>query len=126
MIKNSCVMLDNLSKSKFRNSFHLNKRMKEYVNEKGIEVIRRHAYEIINKRLRPSVIPNDGKQTPMRQVHPVFISQHACACCCRGCLWKWYKIPKERELTNDEVDYIVDILISWIIKECHYEFIDKQ
>lgn len=126
MIKNSCVMLDNLSKSEFRNSFHLNKQMKEYVNEKGMDVIRRHAYEIINKRLRPSVIPNDGKQTPMRQVHPVFISQHACACCCRGCLWKWYKIPKERELTNDEVDYIVDIIISWIIKECHYEFIDKQ
>ena len=24
--------------------------------------------------------------------HPVFLAQHACACCCRKCLYKWYKI----------------------------------
>ena len=119
MMNDINTVLDNLSKSKFRSSFHLNKKMKEYVREKGIDVIRKHAYEIINKRLRPSYIANDGKQTPMSQVHPVFISQHACACCCRGCLWKWYRISKERELTNEEVNYIVDILISWISKECN-------
>ena len=112
-------MLNNLSKSKFRNSFHLNNKMKNYVKEKGIDTIRKHAYEIINKRLKPSVISNDGRQTPMRQVHPVFIAEHACACCCRGCLEKWHKIPKGRELTNDEVDYIVNLLIGWISKECN-------
>ena len=107
-----------LSKSKFRSSFHLNNKMIEYVSNKGIDKIKKDAYELIEKRLKPSYIPNDGKQTPMKQVHPVFIAQHACACCCRGCLFKWYNIPKERELSKDEIDYIVSILISWIMKEC--------
>ena len=118
MKKDIDTVLDNLAKSKFRSSFHLNKKLKEYVKEKGIDIVRMHAYEIINKRLRPSNISNDGKQTPMRQVHPVFIAQHACACCCRGCLEKWHKIPKEKELSNEEVDYIVNILIEWIYREC--------
>ena len=80
-------------------------------------MIREHAYEIINKRLKPKVIINDGKQTPMRQVHPVFISQHACACCCRGCLARIHKIPKGHELTEQEVDYIVKVLMIWIERE---------
>ena len=110
-------ILDSLSKSKFRNSFHLNKRMLAYVNEKGIDTIRQHAYEIITKRLGPAIILNDGKQTTMRQVHPVFIAEHATATCCRGCLEKWHKIPKGRELTTKEVDYIVELIVKWIIRD---------
>lgn len=108
-------ILYKLSKSKFRSSFKLNKKLKEYVNEKGIEKIREHAYDFINKRIKPSYIPNDGKQTPMKG-HPVFIAQHACACCCRSCLEKWHKIEKNKELNEKEVKYIVDLLIEWIKK----------
>ncbi len=92
----------------------MNNKMKEYVDNKGLDKIRNDAYDFINKRLAPAVIPNDGKQTPMKQVHPVFIAQHACACCCRGCLEKWYKIEKGRELTQEEIDGIINILIEWI------------
>ena len=116
-MKNINEMIYNLSKSKFRNSFHLNKKMKDCVKAKGIEKIRLHAYEIIKKRLASAVILNDGKQTPMKQVHPVFIAEHATATCCRGCLEKWYKIPKGRELTPEEIDYIVDVIMAWINKE---------
>ena len=87
-------LLDSLSKSKFRGSFHLNKKMCLYVGDKGIDKIARDAYDIINKRLAPAYIENDGKQTPMRQVHPVFIAQHATGTCCRKCLMKIYHIPK--------------------------------
>lgn len=111
------VLFENLSKSKFRSSFHLNKQMKDYVQKNGILKIRSHAYDFINKRLKPKVINNDGKQTPMRQVHPVFIAQHATGTCCRGCLYKWHHIEKGRELTLEEVDYIVNILICWIERE---------
>lgn len=108
--------IKSLSKSKFRGSFHLNKKMKNYVIEKGTKEIERHAYEFINKRLR--IIPlNDGKQTPMKQVHPVFIAQHACGFCCRGCLEKIHNIPKDRNLTDDEVKYIVVFIMEWINKE---------
>ena len=46
--------------------------------------------------------------------HPVFIAQHACGCCCRGCLEKWYHIPKGRKLTDKEIEGIVNILMYWI------------
>ena len=110
--------LEELSKSKFRNSFHLNKKMIVYVKEKGFETIKNHAYDFIEERLKPENPKNDGKQTPMKQIHPVFIAQHACACCCRSCLQKWHHISKGKELTNNEINYIVTLLLEWIKREC--------
>ena len=89
---------------------------KEYIKEKGIEKIKEHAYTFINKRLAPKDIPNDGKQTPMKG-HPVFISQHATATCCRNCLYKWHKIEPQKELNKEQIDYIVDVIMIWIEKE---------
>lgn len=102
-----------LSLSKFRSSFHLRKYMIDYIDEKGMDTIKEHAYDFINKRLKPSIISNDGKQTPMKG-HPIFIAQHACGCCCRSCLEKWHHIPKGKELTNEEVDFIVTLLMKWV------------
>ena len=106
-------LLYRLSKSKFRSSFHLKEKDIEYIDKKGLDKIKEHAYDFINKRLKPSVIPNDGKQTPILG-HPVFIAEHATATCCRGCLNKWYGIPKNRELTDVEVDFIVIVIMTWI------------
>lgn len=102
-----------LSKSKFRSKFKLSLKDKEYIKEKGINKIKEHAYDFINKRLAPKETLNDGKQTPMRG-HPVFIAQHATGTCCRGCLYKWHKISEGRELTNEEVDYVVNVIMKWI------------
>ena len=110
--------LEVLAKSKFRSSFHLNNKMKDYVKDKGIDVIRKHAYDFVNSRLKVYNSTKDGKQTPMRQTHPVFIAQHATATCCRGCIEKWHHIPKEKVLNNNEIDSIVNIIIEWIEKEC--------
>lgn len=108
--------LEKLSKSKFRSRFHLNAKDKAYIKEKGMETIRSHAVDFIRARLAPAVIPNDGKQTPMKG-HPVFKAQHACACCCRGCLNKWYKVPKDKELSDRQQEKIVNVLMAWIEKE---------
>lgn len=108
-----------LAHSKFRSRFHLNANDKAYVKQKGLDVICAHAADFIAKRLAPAVIPNDGKQTPMHG-HPVFIAQHACACCCRGCLNKWHHIETGRALTDAEQAYIVDILMAWIQKEMKF------
>ena len=108
--------LEKLGKSKFRSGFHLSEKDKEYVKEKGLETVRAQAEDIIRKRLAPAVIPNDGRQTPMKG-HPVFIAQHACACCCRGCLEKWYKVKRGRPLTENQQERIVKLLMAWIEKE---------
>lgn len=108
--------LERLKHSSFRGSFHLTKKDKKYVKEKGIEAIRRHAEEFVRTRLAPANPKNDGKQTPMRG-HPIFVAQHACACCCRGCLEKWYKVPKGVELTDIQQEKIVRLLMVWIENE---------
>ena len=108
--------LAKLQKSKFRSGFHLDERNVKYIDEKGLDVIRSHAADFVAKRLAPAEIPNDGKQTPMRG-HPVFIAQHACACCCRGCLNKWYRVPQGRALTESEQRRIVNLLMAGIEKE---------
>ena len=108
--------LNELSKSKFRSSFHLRKYMIEYIDKNGMEKIREHAYDFINEKLAPAYPANDGKQTPMKS-HPVFIAQHACACCCRSCLEKWHHIQKGKELTTNEINYIVTLLMTWIKNE---------
>lgn len=105
-----------LAKSDFRSRFHLTKKDKEYIAEKGLPTIRRHAEDFIAKRLVPAVIPNDGKQTPMRG-HPVFLAQHATGCCCRGCFYKWHHIPAGRKLTKEEQQYAVAVLMAWIEKQ---------
>lgn len=105
-----------LAKSKFRSRFFLRRVEKDYAKEKGYRKIQEHAYDFIQKRLAPAVIPNDGKQTPMKG-HPVFIAQHATATCCRGCLYKWHKIPKGIELNEEQKGYIVNVIMAWIYRE---------
>lgn len=106
-------ILNELKKSKFRSSFKLSDKDKEYIEKKEIEKIREHAYDFITKRLAPEKIYNDGKQTPMHG-HPVFIAQHATATCCRMCLYKWHRIKPGYILTQDQIDYIVNLIIEWI------------
>ena len=106
-----------LQHSAFRAKFKLSEADKEYVQKKGMAVIRAHAEDMVRKRLAPAYIPNDGKQTPMRG-HPVFVAQHACACCCRGCLNKWYGVTMGKELTDVQINKIVALLMAWIERQC--------
>ena len=110
------IKLNELKKSKFRSSFKLRKYMINYIDEKGMSTITKHAYDLILKNISQAHPKNDGKQAPTKN-HPVFIAQHACACCCRNCLEKWHHIPQGKELTNNEINYIVALLIEWIKRE---------
>lgn len=109
-------IFDKLSKSKFRSSFHLKDKDILYIEDKGIDKIRNHAYDFVTKRLADTSNVTDGKQTPMKG-HPVFIAQHAIGTCCRRCLEKWHHISKNKNMTDDDIKYVVDIIMSWIEKE---------
>lgn len=109
-------LFERLAKSAFRSRFRLTQKDKSYIVSKGMATIRRHAIDFVTKRLAPAVIPNDGKQTPLRG-HPVFLAQHATGCCCRSCLSKWHHIPVGRQLTEEEQQYIVAVLMTWIERQ---------
>lgn len=106
-----------LGKSKFRSRFRLSAADKKYISDKGLDTIRRHCEDFIRMRLAPATPENDGKQTPMRG-HPVFVAQHACACCCRSCLEKWWKVPRGTQISPERQKGIVDFLMAWIVRSC--------
>lgn len=81
-----------------------------------MDTVRSHAESFIKQGLAPAVIPNDGKQTPMRD-HPVFVAQQAAVSCCKGYWEKWHHIPAGKELTEAEQEYIVDVIMEWIQRQ---------
>ena len=106
--------LARLQRSAFRAKFHLSEQDRQYIADKGMETIQRHAADFVRTRLAPASIPNDGKQTPMRG-HPVFIAQHATATCCRGCLAKWHAIAPGQPLSPAQQQYVVDVIYHWLV-----------
>jgi len=94
----------------------LTEKYRQFIDNKDIEIIKKHAYQFVNSRVAPDFPKNDGKQTSMSG-HPVFIAQHATATCCLGCISKWHGIKKGRALNEAEVDYIVALFMEWIERQ---------
>ena len=105
--------LASLKRSKFRSKFKLTDKERQYIQDKSIGTIRQHAIDFIKTRIAPQNPKNDGKQTPMKG-HPVFIAQHATATCCRGCIQKWHGIKKGRALSDQEIKFLVELIMGWI------------
>ena len=106
-------MKERFAASAFRSRFRLSPAERAYVAEKGLPTIRVQAEKIVRERLAPARPARDGRQTPMRG-HAVFKAQHGTACCCRSCLKKWHGIPAGRALDEDEITYVVDMIMGWI------------
>ena len=102
-----------LAQSDFRRKFRLRGADLDYLRDKGLPLVMRHAADFVEKRLAPAVIANDGKQTPMRG-HPVFVAQHATATCCRTCLSKWHGIAAGQWLSAQEQGYIIAVIRQWL------------
>ena len=109
-------VFEKLNKSKFRSRFKLSQKDRDYINTKGLETIKQHAKDFVSRRIAPAVIENDGKQTPMKN-HPVFVAQHATACCCRGCIKKWHGCEAGVQLTDEQQEYLVGLIMEWINKQ---------
>ena len=108
--------LEKLARSRFRSRFCLDAQDKKYIEEKGADRIRAHTADFVAAKLAPAFPENDGRQTPMRG-HPAFKAMHACACCCRDCLYKWYRVPKGVPLTGMQQERIVSLLMYWMERQ---------
>ena len=93
-------LFERLGRSKFRSGFHLTQKDIDYIHEKGLDTIRQHARDFIAQREAPAFIPNDGKQTPMRE-----------------CIRKWHTFAPGVELGPRQQEYLVDVIMTWIERE---------
>lgn len=108
-------LFERLAKSRFRSRFRLTGKERDYVAIRPRAELAVHARDIISRRLAPAHPYKDGKQTPYRG-HPVFIAQHATGTCCRTCLQKWHDIPVGVELTAEQQEYIISVLLEWMYR----------
>lgn len=108
--------LDKLKTSKFRGRFKLTAADLAYIERVGIETIERHAADFVRGKLSEAEPKNDGRQTPMRG-HPVIKAMHATATCCRGCMEKWWKVRRGKELTEAQQTKAVNLIIEWISRQ---------
>lgn len=108
--------MERLSYSTFRSKFVLSDKDRAYARSKGKTTIDRHACELLRSRVGAANPVKDGKQTPWRG-HPVFTAQHATATCCRGCIEEWHHIPRGRELTDEEIRRLADLIMVWIERD---------
>ena len=102
-----------LSESGRLEKFVLGEPEKEYVTSRGMDILRLHATDFVNKRLAPANPKNDGRQTPTKG-HPVFIAQHATGCNDRDGVQEFFGIEKGVELTEEQVNKIVAVILRWI------------
>ncbi len=114
-----------LKKSKFRSRFKLAEEDVLYIKRIGWDKLKSHAQDFIVKRISPANPRHDGRQTPLKG-HPVFIAQHATATCCRSCIYKWHRIPRERRLRASEISYVINLILSWISGELKRLEIDSK
>ena len=79
--------------------------------------------EAVRRRLEKSVAPAspayDGRQTRW-DGNVIHYAQHALACCCRTCMEYWHGIPKGVELTDEELDYLVELVMMYIEERMPY------
>jgi hypothetical protein len=107
----------NILKSRpFRARFHLGPKEKAIVEAKGLDGLRDDAMNLLVRRIFVAFPFKDGKQTPYRG-HPVFVAQHATATCCRTCLMRWHKIPRSRDVTPEQQEYILDVIETWVRRD---------
>jgi len=91
----------------------LDARAMNHARRKGRVLLREAAAHMIEKKIAPEIPPFDGRQTA-REGNSIFYAQHSVAACCRKCVEEWHGIPRGRELTPEEVGYLVGLICRWI------------
>ncbi|MBL8379606.1 MAG: DUF4186 family protein [Burkholderiales bacterium] len=84
-----------------------------HARRKGLDRLREAATTRLQNSVGPAQPPRDGQQTPM-QGNILYYAQHATASCCRTCMEYWHGIPKGRSLSDDEVEYFVELAIRYV------------
>jgi len=91
----------------------LDQRAVNHARRKGRIQLREAADRRITQSISPASPSYDGRQTP-REGNSIYYAQHATATCCRTCLEYWHGIPKGRGVTREEINYLLDLVMSYV------------
>ena len=86
-----------------------------YARRKGISGLEKAIWPRIRNSVGSGHNPYDGRQTPMEgSGNPIHYGQHATASCCRKCMEYWHGIPLRSNLTDDQIDYLSELVVLYI------------
>jgi hypothetical protein len=92
------------------------------IKELGVNELKSQSREIVEQKLREQP-KNDGKQTPTAG-NPIYKAMHACNCASRKELSRAHRIAAGRDLSDRQVDSVVNLLVRWMIRE--YNFFKEE
>ena len=101
-----------------REGRYRNKFKEEHLKQLDVAYRGNRLEKMIRSRLekRIKIKPhNDGHQTPYIK-HGIDVASHTCAVCCRTCIYNWHGLNKIKELENDEIDFLVKVMLTYIIE----------
>ena len=91
-----------------------------YALRKGRKDLSQATKNQIRRAVGPANHPFDGRQTP-RETSPkanaIHYAQHATASCCRKCIEEWHDIPQRRTLSNQEIVYLSDLAMRYLLEK---------
>jgi len=95
--------------------FHapIDKAAQLHARRKGRLTLREAAAKRLRRSIGQAQPARDGRQTPF-EGNILYYAQHALACCCRTCLEYWHGIAKDKELAEDEIVYLVDLIMRFV------------
>lgn len=86
-----------------------------YARRKGKLLLEEAVRKLLSKKVGTGNNPWDGRQTP-KSGNVIFYAQHATATCCRICIEYWHGIPRGRNITESELDYMTQLIMLYISK----------
>lgn len=88
------------------------------ISELGVRELKKQARQKVKEKLEEQP-ENDGKQTPTAG-SPIYKAMHACNAASRKQLSKAHRVPAGRELTERQIDSIVNLLTRWMVREYNF------
>lgn len=90
----------------------------ELIRKRGISGVRTDARHMVERKLEEQM--DSEKVVVPPRGNPIYKAMHACNAESRKKLSRAHRIPAGKELTEGQVDSIVNMLVRWIAREYNF------
>ena len=88
------------------------------IRKEGIPGMKEMIASVVKNKLKRQP-ENDGKQTP-KAGNPVYKAMYACKASSRKELSRAHRIPAGKELTEKQIESVVNLLTRWVVREYNF------